>query len=74
MVVLKSNSPFSSKHTTLHPVLNPGSIANMRFAPSGAANSNCFRFDVNTRIASLSALIFAWLISSFSKEEDNKRV
>src|SRR5690606_31595950 len=67
IVSLYNNCPFSSKQTTLQPDLNPGSIANIRFSPNGAANNNCVKFAEKTSIDCLSALSLASVKTSFSK-------
>ena len=74
MVSLYSNFPCAFKHTTLHPVLKPGSMANMLFSPRGAPNNNCFKFFANTAMAASSALSLAELKISFDKEGNNKRL
>src|SRR3989338_1847161 len=74
MVALVSREPDSSKHTTLQPVLNPGSMARMRLEPTGGANNNCRRLVEKTLIASLSAFSFASFSTSFSKEGHINRV
>ena len=71
MFVFSSSFPCSSKHTTLQPVLNPGSIAITDFWPSGAANKSCLAFSANTRMASSSALFLVNTLVSVSIEGAN---
>ena len=63
--------PCSSRQTTLHPVLNPGSIASVALGPRGEASKSCLRFSENTSMASLSALSFELLKNSVSIDGDN---
>ena len=55
MVSLCSSCPCASRHTVLHPVRKPGSMARIRFCPRGEARSSWRRFSAKTRMASLSA-------------------
>ena len=52
MVVLCFSAPCSLMQTTLQPVLKPGSIPRILFAPNGGASNNSFAFLANTLIAS----------------------
>ena len=74
MVSLCSRLPCPSRHTTLQPVRNPGSIANTRFCPSGAASNNCRRFSANTFIDSSSARALASVNVSPSIDGFNNRL
>ena len=61
-----SRLPWASRHTTLHPVLKPGSIPITRFGPKGAASSSWRRFIANTLMASSSACSFEIAANSVS--------
>ena len=60
--------PVWSKHTTLHPVLYPGSMPIVLLCPSGGDSSNCLRFSAKTAIASLSAFSLLILANSVSMD------
>ena len=56
----------SSKHTSLHPVLNPGSKAMIRLGPNGDAISNWLKFLEKIVMASRSAFSLASPLISVS--------
>ena len=59
MVSLCTNCPCASRHTTLQPVLKPGSMARIRFSPKGDPKRSCLRFLAKTVTAVSSAFFLA---------------
>lgn len=66
--------PWASRTTVLQPVLNAGSIASVRFCPSGEARRSSRRFSAKTRTASLSASFFVCILNSVSRESESRRL
>jgi hypothetical protein len=63
-----------SRQTTLHPVLNPGSMARTFFCPSGAASKSWRRFSENTLIASRGTFLHDHAhLRLHGREEESRR-
>ena len=73
MVSLCTNAPYSLSITTLQPVLKPGSRANTRFFPNGAASKSCRRFSANTFTATSSAFSLYSARISVSSDGSKRR-
>ena len=66
--------PWASRTTVLQPVLNAGSMARVRFCPSGDARRSSRRFSAKTRTASASASFLVCMRNSVSRDRERSRL